>query len=90
MEFILAFALYWVIFLVGMCVRRRWKPTPNLVCGCTHHLAQHNPNTGDCNVTTVRYRNEEEMNRSECPCLIYTGDYPADWQVRLMQKELER
>jgi hypothetical protein len=92
MEFIVAFILYVVVFLVGMQVARRRAVKPKLMCGCNHHLSSHSPKTGVCGEVTVRFtgNGQREVGRYVCPCLIYTGDYPADWQARLMQIEMNR
>jgi hypothetical protein len=90
-EILLAFLFFWAVLLAGAQIERRRKRKPKLVCGCTHHLSKHNPKTGACRVDTVRFDSgNRETARLSCSCLIYTGDYPEDWQSRIMQIEMNR
>lgn len=73
--------------------RRAGRPErprdPNLMCGCEHELAYHDPATRVCSATET-VRNGSTVYREivqACPCKVYTGDLPADWYARIITGE---
>lgn len=57
---------------------RRKLNTKKLVCGCTHHLAMHDPETKECSVDVwiSRYDstgNDAGYEQAPCACRQYIG-----------------
>ena len=75
-----------VLVLVGMALghlgRRRARPKPvEPICGCRHHLAKHDPETGECHDTDTRYEFDlaagaAVLKAHRCPCRQYVGPVP--------------
>jgi hypothetical protein len=59
--------------------RRRKSAEVEPICGCDHHLALHDPETGRCHEQIYRrgaYARDHHW--EECPCRQYVGPKPAD------------
>lgn len=80
-----------VCFLLGVGVRslpaRRKGPKPSSppkpVCGCSHHHAYHDPESGKCNATVhgqaLEFDDYDRPIKWElvtCPCRRYSGPEP--------------
>lgn len=69
--------------VVGYLVRPRRRPPDPQQCGCTHHLAVHDPETGECrgmvNRTDYVAAIDDYRDRwAPCPCRQYTGEKPLN------------
>lgn len=80
----------------AVLARRQPKPAPapNLVCGCKHVLAYHDPTSGEC-YQTVEYGHYEKKKgggnvwvtaSARCSCRQYTGELTADWYARSIMR----
>lgn len=78
-----------VMFLAGVAVGglafRRRAPDPvgaQPVCGCTHHLSMHDPETGHCHDIRVQRSFQPKGDghsydkEDPCPCRRYVGPEP--------------
>jgi hypothetical protein len=69
--------------LLGRRLRRPPRPPDPQVCGCGHHLATHDLESGTCreDVRREHYKQNGERNGYEwveCACVRYTGEVPPD------------
>lgn len=56
---------------------RRKTPKPvEAVCGCTHHHAMHNPESGACNATVRVSYYGGGYGYEPCACVRYSGPVP--------------
>lgn len=58
------------------------EPNP-YVCGCTHALALHDPETNRCNATVEvqkynQFNSRAGIDRKPCACRQYVGERPVD------------
>jgi hypothetical protein len=64
-------------------MRRRRTDNPPPICGCTHHLAYHDPTTGVCTKHVsrtgayVKAADEWADEWVQCDCKQYVGPRPA-------------
>lgn len=54
------------------------------VCGCGHHLAEHDPDTNKCHAKRERFvfdrvTAQDVITSSTCTCRQYVGERPTDW-----------
>lgn len=74
----------------GRSQRTPAQPRPvELLCGCSHEMAYHDPATGKCHEDSDEYIFDPRIKRSvakPCPCRQYTGPKPIDtvFQPRLV------
>lgn len=90
---ILGAAIVYVGQLLAIWRGRQRRRTPKElvpVCGCKHHLSNHDPKTGACNTMTVsksliRYDDNDnpvyEKQNLPCPCRHYVGPVPAEMML---------
>ncbi len=74
--------------LIGAWRQRRRTPdpaaTPTALCGCSHPLAMHDPDTNACHATVKvasrwnKYGDAVGWERPQCTCRQYTGPRPID------------
>lgn len=56
------------------------RPVPEPVCGCEHHYAYHDPETGKCNMVDQNFvkinKDGTKHGFPNCMCKRYTGPEP--------------
>jgi hypothetical protein len=59
--------------------RRSSNRDPKPICGCGHHLAHHDPGTGECYAENEHWdEHGNGTHYARCTCRQYVGPKPAD------------
>lgn len=76
-------------YLCGRLGRARRVPPPKdpYRCGCTHHLAAHDPKTNACNASVYK---GSIYGYQPCACKQYVGERPVTLDLDLLNEQADR